>query len=50
MTAAVRVAMMITEGVPAEHAMEWVLRRLPPSLRQYYRRAVAQELILAGWV
>lgn len=50
MTAAVRVAMMITEGVNAEDAMEWVLRRLPPSLRQYYRMRIAGDLILAGWV
>ena len=50
MTAAVRVAMMITEGVAVDHAMEWVLRRLPASLRQYYRMAIAGELLRAGWV
>lgn len=50
MTAAVRVAMMVTEGVPAEYAMEWVLRRLPPSLRQFYRMQIAGELLRAGWV
>jgi len=50
MTAAVRIALMVTEGVSMECATEWVLRRLPPSLRQFYRVQVAAELIRAGWV
>jgi hypothetical protein len=41
---------MVTEGVSVEHAMEWVLRRLPASLRQFYRMQIAGELIRAGWV
>jgi len=50
MTAAVRIAHMMTHGTTMEDATEWVLRRLPPSLRQHYRMAIAADLIRAGWV
>ena len=46
----VRIAHMMTEGVSYSDAVEWVLRRLPRSLRQYWRMAHAAELIRAGWI
>lgn len=49
-TAQVRIAHMMTEGVTYSVAAEWVLRRLPHSLRRYYCITHAVELVSAGWI